>query len=164
MCVWVCVHLLVYMWAQYSLQLLKNLQPFSLTHCSTGPFTLQGSLAEPLILRAKCCCAGKTGPPGVPESHSIPLYLCAAQKALRDRADLSLLSLSTLNTSLNLGSDKSKPFRRGGGCGAPFASLELNLHCLVITSEGNNVFFFIIIFTQWGFLGQLICCPHQCIN
>lgn len=25
--------------------------------------------------------------------------------------------------------------------GVPFTSLELNLHCLVIASEGNNVFF-----------------------
>lgn len=40
---------------------------------STGPF-----------LRAKCCCAGKTGPPGVPEREPFnPLYLFAAHKALR---------------------------------------------------------------------------------
>lgn len=42
-----------------------------------------GSSAGP-FLRAKCCCAGKTGPPGVPEREPFnPLYLFAACKALR---------------------------------------------------------------------------------
>lgn len=42
-----------------------------------------GSSADP-FLRAKCCCAGKTGPPEVPEKEPFnPLYLFAAYKALR---------------------------------------------------------------------------------
>lgn len=44
-----------------------------------------GSSVDP-FLRAKCCCAGKTGPPGVPEREPFnPLYLFAAYKALSPR-------------------------------------------------------------------------------
>lgn len=44
--------------------------------------------------------------------------------------------------------------------GVPFTSLELNWHYLIITSEGNNVFFSSQSSVNGGFLGQLICCPH----
>lgn len=69
--------------AQHSFLIIEELVAIQfdpLQHRSIHP---PGSSADS-FLRAKCCCAGKTGPPGVPERELFnPLYLFAAYKALK---------------------------------------------------------------------------------
>lgn len=115
-----------------------------------------GSSSGPFFPPAKCCCAGKTDPPGVPERELFsPLYLFSAHKALGTRPISHYCLLhSQYFLKLRLGQEQVLQEGGQGMCvkGMPFTSLELNLLCLVITSEGSNVFFFIVILAEWVLL------------